>query len=60
MLDDTFLLLSPKLSHNIRLSVGVQLLENSALVSAVYQEGQHCLEPVLVVCVNDVVFLQWL
>jgi uncharacterized Fe-S center protein len=60
MLDDALLLLSSELAHDIRLSVGVQLLQNSALVSAVYQQGQHCLETVFVVCVNDVVFLQWL
>ena len=36
MLDDALLLLTSELTHDIRLSVGIHLFEDTALVGAVY------------------------
>jgi hypothetical protein len=60
MFDHALLLLTAHLPHNIRLSVGVHLLQDPTLVGAVYQQGKYCLEAMFVVGVNDVVFLKGL
>ena len=61
MHNHALLTLAFEVAHYIRLSAGaLHLLQDAGLVGTVDQKGQHSVEALLIIGVDDVVLLDWL